>query len=125
MKTAVTELEQTCLRREYRCYEHPEIRGCPYIRELYDTVGFDAAGSDATRGLPTPASLDNPPCLMFEWMDTPLADLPSQPYRATRLPQQISRAVLSALLPLKGLNACHTGAHLSLPTYCPLVLPSL
>jgi hypothetical protein len=97
IKTAHTDVDKMCLRREYRNYRIEEIASSPHIRSLRDTVWSDQDG-------------DNPSSLVFEWMDQTLTSVSMPQFRANSLlPKTVSKAVLSALSVLKALNAIHTG----------------
>lgn len=108
VKTAVAELENVALKREYNNYKIPDIASSPYIRTLYDAVG--SFEEDVRQG---DAAAEDPLCLVFEWMETDLQSLPSHQYRRdSRLPKIISKSVLSALDIFKRYNATHTGKFL-------------
>jgi hypothetical protein len=97
IKTAATEGQKMCLRREYHNYGFSEIASSPVIRALRDTVW-----SNEER--------DNPSCLVFEWMDQDLESVIAPKFRGSEiLPKVVSKAVLSALSVLKTLGAVHTG----------------
>lgn len=52
--------------------------------------------------------------MVFEWMDTDLWQLPSEPFRAgSKLPRIVARSVLEALLVLDELTGVHSGLDLS------------
>jgi hypothetical protein len=63
IKSADTEDENMCLRREHRNYRIGEIASSPYFRSLRDTVWSDQDG-------------DSPSSLVFEWMDQDLTSVP-------------------------------------------------
>ena len=102
VKCAATNDEKMALKREYRNYGISEIALCPYIRMLHDVVQSNG-------------DLQDPPCLVFEWMDLDLRSVPAHRFRGdSRLPKVVSIAVLSALETFKTLNAVHTGDSSSL-----------
>ena len=97
IKTAATNDEKMCLRREHRNYGINDIASSPYIRALCDTVRLNEYQ-------------DDPSCLVFEWMDHDLQSITAPEFRGNpTLPKVMSKAVLSALNVLKTLNAVHTG----------------
>jgi hypothetical protein len=107
VKTAVGELENVALKREYNNYKIPDIASSPYIRTLYDAVG--SFEEDVRQG---GAAAEDPLCLVFEWMETDLQSLSSHQYRRdSRLPKIISKSVLSTLDIFKRYNATHTGKY--------------
>jgi hypothetical protein len=96
VKSATTDDEKMCLSREHHNYNINEIATSPYIRALCDVVQSQPQ--------------DEPSCLIFEWMDHDLRGVTAPEFRSnTKLPQAVSRGVLSALSVLKTLNAVHTG----------------
>ncbi|KAH6724209.1 kinase-like domain-containing protein [Leptodontidium sp. MPI-SDFR-AT-0119] len=104
VKTAVGELENISLKREYNNYKNPDIASSPYIRTLYDAVGpfEEDVRQDG-------AAEEDPPCLVFEWMETDLRSLSSPQYRdGSRLPKTVSKSVLSALDIFGRYNTVHT-----------------
>jgi hypothetical protein len=112
VKTAVGELENVALKREYNNYKIPDIASSPYIRTLYDTVG---SFEDVRHG---GAAVEDPLCLVLEWMETDLQSLSSHQYRCdSRLPKVISKSVLSALDTFKRYNAAHTGKYPASSSY--------
>lgn len=76
VKTALGELEHVALKREYNNYKIPDFASSPYIRSLYDAVGSfeEDIRQDG-------AVAEDPPCLVFEWMETDLQSLLSHKYR--------------------------------------------
>lgn len=105
VKTTVGELENVALKREYNNYKIPDIASSPYIRALYDAVG--SFEEDIRHG---GAAVEDPLCLVFEWMETDLQSLSSHQYRHdSQLPKIICKSVLSALDIFKRYNAAHTG----------------
>jgi hypothetical protein len=55
-------------------------------------------------------------CMVLEWMDTDLWQLPSEPFRSSSSPLSriVARSILEALVLLDGLGSVHTGQlHLS------------
>lgn len=105
VKTAVGELENVALRREYGVYKIPDIAASPYIRTLYDSIG--SFEGDARHG---GDAAGEPLCLVFEWMETDLQSVSSRQHRRdSRLPKTISKSVLSALSVFTRRSAVHTG----------------
>jgi hypothetical protein len=103
IKSATTSNEKRTLTREHANYGIPEIASCPDIRTLHDTISQPDADSQ------------EPPSLVFEWMDFDLRALPAYLFRADQhWPKAVSKAVLSALVCLKSLNAIHAGITISL-----------
>ncbi|KAF2754239.1 kinase-like protein [Pseudovirgaria hyperparasitica] len=97
VKTAGTDDERMCLRREYRNYSIPAIASSPHIRAMCDTIPSDSKHEDEL------------PCLVFEWMDVDLRSVYAIDFRSRpALPRAVSKAVLSALHTLKTLDAVHT-----------------
>ncbi|RDL42155.1 uncharacterized protein BP5553_02134 [Venustampulla echinocandica] len=90
VKTAVAELENAALKREYNNYKIPDIASSPYIRTLYNALGSfeeDVRQCDA--------AAEDPLCLVFECLETDLQSLSSHQYRRdSRLPKIISKSVL-------------------------------
>lgn len=104
---AVGELENVALRCEYNNSKNPDIASSPYIRTFYDAIGSfeEDVHQDST-------ATENPPCLVFEWMETDLRSLSSLQYRdGSPIPKIISKSVLSALESFKRNNIIHTGRH--------------
>lgn len=106
VKTVVCELENVALKREYNNYKNPDISSSPYIRTLYDVVGpFEEVRHDGAANA-TEDSL----CLVFDWMETDLRALSSHQYRrGSRLPNSVSKSVLSTLDIFRRYNTIHTG----------------
>ncbi|KAI9700119.1 MAG: hypothetical protein M1836_002653 [Candelina mexicana] len=77
--------------RELRNYDVGFVARSPYIRARIDLVGHKDshdAGVTATQ----------PRCMVFEWMDTDLWQLPSEPFRSgSKLPKMIAKSILQAL----------------------------
>ncbi|KAL9123604.1 MAG: hypothetical protein Q9217_006979 [Psora testacea] len=102
-------MERMALVREYEIYEGPgPVKTNPFIRKLHDVVGQwemveerGRAGFDRTS--------EDPPCLVFEWMEHVLWNVPAEPYREKSvLPKMIARSVLEALDIFASANAIHT-----------------
>ncbi|KAI4209034.1 MAG: hypothetical protein LQ351_007982 [Letrouitia transgressa] len=79
---------------------------CQYIRTLHDVVGPDG---DVTRA-ESISRTEDPPCLVFEWMEHDLRTVPPDRFRQNpNLPKLIAKSVISALLVLKTqYGAVHT-----------------
>ena len=110
--------EKICLERERSSYQLPAILSCQYIRTLYDVVGTD--GDDAH--VESASMTEDPPCMVFEWLDHDLRTVPSDRFRQNSvLPRIIAKSVLSALALLKTqYGAVHTGAYLVFSLVCVL-----
>ena len=85
--------------REKHNYELPGIAASPYIRSLVDVVD-----SNTDTNL-----VSQPPCMVFEWMDTDIWHLPSEQYRSSKLPKIIAKSLLRALVTIKEQGGTHTG----------------
>ncbi|RMZ67134.1 CMGC kinase [Pyrenophora seminiperda CCB06] len=95
VKSAATDWEKVCLKREHHNYQIDEVASSPYIRALHDTVVLDE-------------SQDGPPCLVFEWMDQDLRVVSAPEFRSNpKLPRAVSHGVLSALHALKAAGGVH------------------
>ncbi len=103
-------MERIALVREYEIYVGPgPVKTNPFIRKLHDVVGQwemvegrGRAGFDKTS--------EDPPCLVFEWMEHVLWKVRAEPYRENSvLPKVIARSVLEALDITASANAMHTG----------------
>ncbi|KAF2125384.1 kinase-like protein [Dothidotthia symphoricarpi CBS 119687] len=106
IKSAATESERMCLRREHRNYKIDKIASSPYIRALYDTIQLDTSQDDTVH---LSTSRDNASCLVFEWMDHDLRAVTAPEFRSdSKLPKAVCHGVLSALDVLKTLDAVHT-----------------
>lgn len=99
--------EKTCLKRERNNYKLPAIILCQYIRTLYDVVGPD----EDVAQVDSESMTEDPPCMVFEWMEHDLRTVPSDQFRQnSNLPKIIAKSVLSALVILKTqYGAVHTG----------------
>ncbi|KAF2126202.1 kinase-like protein [Dothidotthia symphoricarpi CBS 119687] len=96
IKTAATDEEKMCLRREYRNYRVEDIASSPYIRALCDIVRLNE-------------HQDDPSCLVFGWMDHDLGAVTAPEFRGNPvIPRVVSKAVLSALDVLRTINGVHT-----------------
>ena len=88
--------------RERGCYERDGIARSPHIRALLDLIGHDESEphtSDASR----------PQCMVFEWMDTDLWQLPSGGLRpGSQVPRIVAKSVLEALAVVDDLKGVHT-----------------
>lgn len=104
--------EKICLNRERSNYKLPAIISCQFIRTMYDIVGPDGDDARVERASMT----DDPPCMVFEWMEHDLRAVPSDQFRQNSdLPKVIAKSVLSALALLKSeYGAIHTGEHIAL-----------
>ena len=103
-------MERMALVREYEIYEGPgPVKTNPFIRKLHDVIGpwemveeRGRAGFDKTS--------EDPPCLVFEWMEHTLWNVRAEQYREKSvLPKIIARSVLEALDVFASANAMHTG----------------
>ncbi|KAK0111253.1 hypothetical protein ONS95_001625 [Cadophora gregata] len=103
--------------RERRTYALPSISQSPYIRGLLDIIGHDADDSQNESSQPdftsqkdvlNQAQENQPQCMVFEWMDTDLWQLPSQPFRSgSPLPRIVARSVLEALVVFDNEDGVH------------------
>jgi serine/threonine protein kinase len=106
METSVT-IKNLLRERELRTHEVPEIRACPYIRQLQDVIGAE----------------NEPKKLVLEWMDTDLWK--SRPYNKLanpKLPQVVAKSILEALVVFQRLHAVHTGENSKIIAITPVVL---
>ena len=103
-------MERMALVREYEIYEGPgPVKTNPFIKKLHDVIGpwemveeRGRAGFDKTS--------EDPPCLVFEWMEHTLWDVRAELYRENSvLPKTVARSVLQALVVFASANAMHTG----------------
>ena len=103
-------IERISLAREYEIYEGPgPVKTNPFIRKLHDTVGPWEMVEWRGRARFDKISED-PPCLVFEWMEHVLWNVRAEPYRETSvLPKMIARSVLEALDLFASANVMHTG----------------
>ncbi len=103
-------MERMALAREYEIYEGPgPVKTHPFIRKLHDVVGQWEMIEERGRARFDKPSED-PPCLVFEWMDHVLWNVRAEPYREKSvLPKVIARSVLEALNLLALANVMHTG----------------
>lgn len=104
-------MERMALNREYEIHEGAgPVKTSPYIRKLRDITGqweMDPVGRGRAR-FDKPS--DDPPCLVFEWMDQVLWSVRAEPYRdKSVLPKAIARSILEALDLFKSANVMHTG----------------
>ncbi|KAF4629161.1 hypothetical protein G7Y89_g8984 [Cudoniella acicularis] len=88
-------------RRELHNYSFESLAKSPYIRSMLDLVGHeDSPPADGTQ---------QPKCMVFEWMDTDLWQLPSQPFRSgSQLPRIMAKSLLEALAVIADENGVHT-----------------
>jgi hypothetical protein len=99
--------EKICLERERSNYKLPAVVSCQHIRTLHDVVGPDGDGIRAK----STSRTEDPPCLVFEWMEHDLRTVsPDQFRQNSNLPKIIAKSVLLALVLLKTqYGAVHTG----------------
>ncbi|KAK0129021.1 hypothetical protein ONS95_000961 [Cadophora gregata] len=68
---------------------------------MVDTIGHDGNAASSTLG--------QPQCMVFEWMDTDLWQLPSKPFRnGSELPRIVARSLLEALVVIDSEHGVHT-----------------
>lgn len=97
--------------RERENYRIPRIVKSPYFRKLRDLIDGDNGNKQITDCAPKEPKLMNQ-CMVFEWMDTDLWQLPSEPFRSgSKLPRVVSRSVLKALVVLDELGGVHGGSY--------------
>ena len=103
-------MERMALVHEYKIYQGPSpVKTNPFIRKLHDVIGpwemvegHGRAGFDETS--------EDPPCLVFEWMEHTLWNVRAEPYRERSvLPKTIACSILLALDVFASANATHTG----------------
>ncbi|KAL8900180.1 MAG: hypothetical protein Q9207_005816 [Kuettlingeria erythrocarpa] len=101
-----TNPEQSLLKLERHNCRLPAIASCPYIRPLVDVIGPDNDITD----LNDYETVQDPFCLVLEWMEHDLRAVPSDRFRqGSNLPRTIAKSVLSALAVMKEeYNSCHT-----------------
>jgi len=99
--------EKIAFKRERRNYKLSAVMSCKYIRTLYDVVGPDGDAAPVQGASVT----EDPPCMVFEWMDHDLRAVSSIPFRQNSdLPKIIAKSVLSALAVIKTeCGGVHTG----------------
>ena len=107
IKTASPDNEDArrSLKREYLAYCRPSIASSSNFRAFYDIVGspesFDTDVNDSL------------PCLVLEWLDCTLKDVPSKRHRQNYiLLVAIVKAVLASLVTLHREGLVNTGDHL-------------
>lgn len=84
--------------REVENYGAGATKKSPYIRSLLDLISHDAETSSSSQ----------PQCMVFEWMDTDLWQLPSENFRSGfQLSRIVARSMLKALDVLNGLGGIH------------------
>ncbi len=104
------EWERLALDNEYQMYEGPgPVKESPFIRKLHDVVGpWEWVENRGTARYDKIS--EDPPCLIFEWMDHVLWDVRSEPYRQRSvLPKVIAGSVLKGLDLFSTASAMHTG----------------
>ena len=90
------------LKREYNAYRISSIASNPYFRAIYDIIS-DPKNLDEDTS-------DSPPCLVLEWMDCTLAQVPSKRYLQNYiLIKAIIDAVLFGLVTLDKEKLVNTG----------------
>lgn len=105
VKTFTTEVDQSLLAREYRNYQIPSIASSPYVRRMYEAIGFSNG-----QGENSSSNSVHSPCLILEWLDTDLWHVSSKAFRNNaELPKLICRSVLSALATFGKHGKAHTG----------------
>ena len=103
-------MERMALVREYEIYEGPgPVKTNPFIRRLHGVIGPWEMVNERGRASFDKTSED-PPCLVFEWMEHVSWNVRAEPYREKSiLPKVIARSVLEALNVFASANAIHTG----------------
>ena len=85
------------------------VKTSPSIRTIVNVVGQWEMVEDRDRAVYDKRS-ENPPCLVFEWMDPDLWNVRAELYREKAvLPKANTRSVLEALDLFASANAMHTG----------------
>ncbi len=103
--------------RERRTYALPSISQSPYIRTLVDIIGHDVddyqnehsqADIKSQKDVLSQPQEPQPRCMVFEWMDTDLWQLPSKPFRSgSPLPRIVARSILEALVVFDSEDGVH------------------
>ena len=103
-------MERMALVREYEIYEGPgPVKINPFIRKLHDVIGPWEMVEERGRAGFDKASED-PPCLVFEWMEHTLWNVRAEQYRDNSvLPKKTARSILEALDVFASANVMHTG----------------
>ncbi|KAH9224390.1 kinase-like domain-containing protein [Leptodontidium sp. 2 PMI_412] len=100
IKTATKERKKF-LKQEYDSHCRLAISSSPFIRKMYDIVGDVEDFDDRSQ--------NHTPCLVFEWMDQTLADIPVKDHlRNDALQRAIFEAGLAGLAALHEENLVHT-----------------
>lgn len=90
------------LRREYGQHVKPYIQTSTYFRQIHDTINLDGAST---------LSPETPCCLVLEWMETTLAQLPSESYYQNPLiVYKVFEALLEGSAQLARYGQFHSGA---------------
>lgn len=91
------DFSKTQYNRGLRNYGFDSIAKSPFVRSMIDLIGHD----DQQK----PSQL---PCMVFEWMDTDLWQLPSKRFRSRpQLPRIVARSILEALVVMNSENGVH------------------
>jgi serine/threonine protein kinase len=103
--------------RELHTYALPSVAQSAYIRAQLDLIGHDGnSPQEEHPNANNPGSQKDllsrpqsqPQCMVFEWMDTDLWQLPSKPFRSgSPLPRLVARAVLEALIVFDSEGGAH------------------
>ncbi|KAH7333301.1 kinase-like domain-containing protein, partial [Rhexocercosporidium sp. MPI-PUGE-AT-0058] len=94
-------LSKTQYNREFHNYTFDSIARSPFVRSMIDLVGHDEPSP--------PTGHQQPKCMVFEWMDTDLWQLPASPFRSgSELPRIVARFVLEALAVFDYEDGVHT-----------------
>ncbi|KAI9671266.1 MAG: hypothetical protein M1829_004673 [Trizodia sp. TS-e1964] len=100
VKTSAPERKRF-LKCEYDSYMRPAISSCTSLRAMLDIVGDPAGFENETK--------NEPPCLVFEWMDSTLADISPKDYLKNHaLYKAIFKAGLESLAVLGDQKIVHT-----------------
>jgi hypothetical protein len=99
--------------RELDSYSIKRIKDSPCFRKLRDLIDVDKwseRNSDDSESKELEMMTKNE-CMVFEWMDTDLWQLPSEPFRSgsSPLPRIVARSLLEALVVLEELGGVHSG----------------
>ena len=100
-------VQRECLLREYNNYRRPSIASSKNFRKIYDTVNDQ-----------TSWTAQKPFCLALEWMDTTLADIPSESHiQSPVLVASILKTVLGGFGELEREHLIYSGTPFALRSY--------
>jgi len=92
---------RTQYNREFHNYTLDSIARSPFVHSMLDLIGYDEPLSCQGH--------QQPQCMVFEWMDTHLWQLSSNPFRlGSELPRIVARSILEALVVFHDEEGVHT-----------------